>query len=423
MMIASGLAWPPTRDEALRRLNAFLSRAGRAYAATRNEDRGPDDRTNVSVLSPYLRRRIVTEAEVVRAIREEHGASASRKFVQEVLWRTYWKGALEGRPVVWDCYVRHADELAERLAHVPDLAERYDRAVAGTTGIAAYDTWTRELIATGYLHNHARMWFASIWIFTLELPWELGAAFFLRHLLDGDPASNTLSWRWVAGLHTRGKTYLATRANVLRFTGGRLDPGPQLARRAYALEDDGARGTFELPPATATTPGPALLVVHEDDLGVESLPLGDPPVRAVVGLAMARGRSASVEAFADGALDDALRRAQARFRVPTVRVSGTDDAAADTIASLAQAHGTATALAPFGPLGPVREALAALAPALAVRGVHLTQQIRDWDRALWPFARAGYFTFWSQAEPLLEGLAASPRVELAPVPGEALPTE
>jgi deoxyribodipyrimidine photo-lyase len=65
----------------------------------------------------------------------------------------------------------------------------------------------QELVETGYLHNHARMWFASIWIFTLRLPWELGADFFLRHLLDGDAASNTLSWRWVAGLHTKGKHY------------------------------------------------------------------------------------------------------------------------------------------------------------------------------------------------------------------------
>ncbi len=74
-------------------------------------------------------------------------------------------------------------------------------------------------MATGYLHNHARMWFASIWIFTLRLPWELGADFFLRHLLDGDPASNTLSWRWVGGMQTMGKTYLARADNIATLHG------------------------------------------------------------------------------------------------------------------------------------------------------------------------------------------------------------
>ena len=75
-----------------------------------------------------------------------------------------------------------------------------------------------ELKETGYLHNHARMWFASIWIFTLKLPWQLGADFFLKHLLDGDAASNTLSWRWVAGLQTKGKHYLATTWNINKFS-------------------------------------------------------------------------------------------------------------------------------------------------------------------------------------------------------------
>jgi hypothetical protein len=62
------------------------------------------------------------------------------------------------------------------------------------------------------------MWFASIWIFTLKLPWQQGAAFFLEHLFDGDAASNTLSWRWVAGLQTKGKHYLAKAWNIEKFT-------------------------------------------------------------------------------------------------------------------------------------------------------------------------------------------------------------
>ena len=72
------------------------------------------------------------------------------------------------------------------------------------------------------------MWFASIWIHTLELQWELGADFFLKHLLDGDPASNTLSWRWVAGIHTKGKMYLADENNIKKFTLDRFKPQNKL---------------------------------------------------------------------------------------------------------------------------------------------------------------------------------------------------
>lgn len=81
------------------------------------------------------------------------------------------------------------------------------------------------------------MWFASIWIFTFKLPWQLGADFFYRRLLDGDSASNTCSWRWVAGPHTVGKTYLARADNIEKFTAGRFAPHGQLATIADALED------------------------------------------------------------------------------------------------------------------------------------------------------------------------------------------
>ena len=76
----------------------------------------------------------------------------------------------------------------------------------------------KELKERNYLHNHTRMWFASIWIFTLNLPWQKGAEFFMKHLFDGDAASNTLSWRWVAGLQTKGKHYVAQSWNINKFT-------------------------------------------------------------------------------------------------------------------------------------------------------------------------------------------------------------
>jgi deoxyribodipyrimidine photo-lyase len=129
---------------------------------------------------------------------------------------------LELRPSVWQRFVDERDRQRESFPNARAIVA----AETGMTGIEGFDDWARELVDTGYMHNHARMWFASIWIFTLRLPWALGADFFLRHLLDADAASNTLSWRWVAGLQTIGKTYLATSENIVRSTNGRSGTRP-----------------------------------------------------------------------------------------------------------------------------------------------------------------------------------------------------
>ena len=235
---------PASRAEGLVRLEAFLPHAGRDYAARRNHDHGPQARGNVSVLSPWIRHRLVTEPEVVAAVLKLHAPSACAKFVQEVCWRTYWKGWFEQHPDAWTRYRSGLDRLVDRLDRDAALAERYRQAVEGRTGIACFDAWAGELAGHGYLHNHARMWMASIWIFTLRLPWELGADWFLRHLADGDPASNTLSWRWVGGLQTRGKHYLARAANIAEYTDGRFDPRGELDEAAAPLPAD---APFERP--------------------------------------------------------------------------------------------------------------------------------------------------------------------------------
>ena len=67
------------------------------------------------------------------------------------------------------------------------------------------------------------MWFASTWIFNLGLPWQLGVKFFFKHLFDGDAASNLLSWRWVAGLQTKGKQYLVSSSNLRKFSNNRFN--------------------------------------------------------------------------------------------------------------------------------------------------------------------------------------------------------
>ena len=197
-------SFEPTRRAGLERLVGFLPRSGRAYERSRNFDFGPDSRGNVSMLSPYVRHRLTTEEEVLAAVLDEHGREASSKFIDEIFWRAYFKGWLEHRPTVWTDYREEVVRLSRTLESDSQLQAAYAAATGGRTGIDCFDSWAAELVDTGYLHNHARMWFASIWVFTLKLPWQLGADFFFRNLLDGDPASNTLGWRWVCGLHTKG---------------------------------------------------------------------------------------------------------------------------------------------------------------------------------------------------------------------------
>src|SRR6056297_4129138 len=227
-----------TRASGLEIMRGFAPRMGRRYAKGRNFDHGEGAHRDVSTLSPYLRRRLVLEQEAVATALGAHGHAGAEKFIQEVIWRGYFKGWLEHRPGIWQSY---RDGLMRDLEQVDGdrrLRREVASAEAGETGLACFDAWARELAETGYLHNHARMWFASIWIFTFGLPWRVGADFFLRHLLDGDPASNTLGWRWVSGLHTRGKAYAAQAWNIEKFTGGRFSPSPRDLGDVEALEEE-----------------------------------------------------------------------------------------------------------------------------------------------------------------------------------------
>jgi deoxyribodipyrimidine photo-lyase len=397
-----------TRAEALARLEAFVPSAGRAYRATRNEDRGPGDRSNVSVLAPYIRARLVTEVEVVRAVLARHSLSGAEKFVQEVFWRTYWKGWLESRPLVWQHYRRDVDASLDRVSHDRELSDAYARATEGRTDMPAFNAWAHELVEHGYLHNHARMWFASIWIFTLRLPWELGADFFMRHLLCGDPAANTLSWRWVAGLHTPGKTYRARRENILRYTGGRLDPGPHLAPRADALSGP-TYAAGSLPEGlTLGATGPALLLLHDDDVGLETLPLEPYDIVTSCGLLAAEGRSsqplaAGALSFAHGAIADALRRAPSAHEATIV--SARDPvSAADGLVARARERDVRLVVTPYAPSGPVADALAVLEPLLAARTVTLVRILRPFDALAWPHATRGFFQLKSKIPGILLAL-------------------
>ena len=381
----------PTRSAGLSALSDFVPRAGRDYASDRNHDTGPEHRTNVSVLSPYIRHRLVTEAEVVQAVLAVHSPQASEKFVQEVFWRTYWKGWLELRPEAWRRY------RADVTRMLPDADPAYTDAVAGRTGIGCFDAWATELVDTGYLHNHTRMWFASIWIFTLGLPWQLGADFFLRNLYDGDPASNTLSWRWVAGLQTKGKTYLATADNISRYTDGRFSPRG-LATSAVALTEEPIPAPAPLDGSVAVRSGRVGLLLHEDDLHPETLlsaVSSDTRVGAVAGFSAVKGRSRASVAepvieFTEAAMTDALTRASGHFDVPTPSLG---ELTAAAVLDWATASDVATVLTPHAPIGPAQEQLAGLESELSESGVALIRVRREWDTSAWPHARRGYFGF------------------------------
>ena len=190
----------------------FIQKGLKDYSSQRNYDFGPKSRENISNLSKYISHRIINEYDLIREILSEYSLQKVDKFIQEVFWRVYWKGWLEHRPEVWRDFVNSSPTYSE---------EDYMKAINGETGIECFDDWIKEIKTENYLHNHTRMWFASIWIFTLNLPWELGARFFMKHLFDGDAASNTLSWRWVAGIQTQGKNYLARESNIRKFTNQR----------------------------------------------------------------------------------------------------------------------------------------------------------------------------------------------------------
>ncbi|MEI3868238.1 FAD-binding domain-containing protein [Microbacterium sp. CCNWLW134] len=400
----------PTRAAGLEALRDFVPRAGSAYARQRNIDTGPH-RTNVSTLSPYIRHRLVTEREVVTAVLEAHSLSAAEKFVQEVMWRTYWKGWLEQNPEVWRRYRQDVAELID--AGSADTPE-YRDAVSGRTGIDAMDAWAGELVETGYLHNHTRMWFASIWIFTLRLPWQLGADFFYRHLLDGDAASNTLSWRWVAGLQTVGKTYLATASNIARYTEGRFHP-EGLATSAPAPSEEPLPPRSPIPSVETAPSGERLgILLHEEDLALDSLrgehPWLDGGVVAIAASADAEARSPmgasdTVRAFTAGALADGLDRAAP---AATALVLGVDPAAA--VVEWAAAENLDTVVIPYAPVGPVEERMTALRAGLREGGIALRAARRDWDSLAWPHARRGFFPFRTQIPQLLsqQGIPASP---------------
>jgi deoxyribodipyrimidine photo-lyase len=403
------MQFAPTRAAARARLAAFLPAAGRHYAETRNADDGPAQggRGNVSQLSPWLHAGLIGAPEVLQAVLGQHSPRAAEKFIAEVFWRIYFKGYLEQRPAIWADYIKGRDRALAALDANAGLHKGYSEAVEGRTGIEAFDVWAQELVATGYLHNHARMWFASIWIFTLKLDWRLGADFFLRHLMDADAASNTLSWRWVAGLHTKGKHYLARADNIARYTAGRPEgalAAPRLAGdEAEPLTEpqDYGRQRLDLPgPVNAADLAePFALVLHDE--AAHHAPLDLPAAPALVIAAARPGARSSgalgphARSFAEGAIANGSAEATAAFGCP---VAVWQEGA--PLAPLLAEAGITRLAVPYLPTGWTRDALwPDLAPLVA--GGRVVTLLGDLDRATWPHAKAGFFGVAKAIEGLL----------------------
>lgn len=190
-----------------------------AYASTRNYGDG-----KVSQLSPYIHHGVLSLNEVRNYALTlcKQGVQIS-KFIQELAWRDFWQAVLTQHPKwAWqdiEAYKTgfHAEDYADMLAD--DIAQ-------GCTGVACLDAFIHELKSTGYIHNHARMYLASYVVHFRRIRWQAGASWFLQHLLDGDVASNNLSWQWVASTFSH-KPYIFNLDNVHKYFKNQVDTTPK----------------------------------------------------------------------------------------------------------------------------------------------------------------------------------------------------
>ena len=303
----ASLAHAPTLAAAHARIAAVRPAA---YARTRNAIDGA-----VTGLSPYITHGFVTLTDVLAGVvggvvggaTARHPLDVQHKFVFELGWRAYFRHVWQhrGGAILQSLHPGPLPDSAY-AATVPDDIRQ------ARTGVPAIDTAVRTLYATGLLHNHARMWLASYCVHLRKVHWRAGADWLVGHLLDGDLASNHLSWQWVAGTGS-GKPYLFNADNVARYApaawhspGSAIDQGydalDRIARNAApwpagAADAGNSDGVGE-PPCLAAPPASAAFVapdaaavqgrdvwiVHPWSLG--ALPASLPADTLVLGLAL-----------------------------------------------------------------------------------------------------------------------------------------
>jgi len=385
-----------SRSRAWQAFTEFLPDAGVNYSQRRNFDLSAGGVDTTSRLSAAISRRLMSEDEILHRCVEAHGADACFKFAQQTVWRTYWKGWLEWHPSVWSDYRVALDTLGG----LP-VSQMHRKALEAATGIEAFDHWRRSLAASGWLHNHARLWFASIWIFTLRLPWQLGAKLFLDELVDADAAANTLSWRWVAGLHTAGKMYVARAENIQKFTDGRFFPAGQLDEGPAGMVESSAAMRLSALPESSLVElphGKRGLLIHREDLSVETTQIGTGTFDRVAFLRTpSASQSACVKAFETAAEMDAVERLRRHFEVDVTYIASPEQLnhwtrGLDAVVVMDIWQGT------------LRDAVLpwftdVACPVLLAR--------REYDLRLIPHATSGFFSFSRDLPSMLKGFVGS----------------
>ncbi len=389
---------PPTRASALAQLDEFIAVA-RLYARDRNHVKPAHPA--VSKLAPAIRHRLISEEEVASIVLQAHSFGRVEKFIQEVYWRRYWKSWLALRPTVWSEYVSFLSDSSKDPA-VETIAN-------AESGNAVIDHFAHELVTTGYLHNHARMWFAAWWVHEARLPWQWGADFFFRHLLDGDPASNTLSWRWVAGLQTPGKTYLARRSNLEKYLAPELldslADGLTDFENPRALQPE----AFSKPPITHRDepaenfiPSAATgLWIHEEDLAVETTSLAPTAFSAITVTGDAESWERyqfpdSKRKWISAALQDAATRAEEHWKTPvSLETMQTNK---ESLVKWAKANSLDQVVAMRPEIGPLSDSLPGLLATFSEAGIRLVFIERAEDLSVRQFATGGFFQFWERIQ-------------------------
>ena len=395
---------PLTRQDALIAWEKFLPNV-LAYSNARNYVQ--HGHSNVSRLGAAIRFRTLLEDEIIEDTLVRHAFEPAQKWLQEVCWRRYWKGWMEAHPDVWSSWRRQVRALRGTLS--AQTLERVEQVAEGRSGVACMDQIARELVDTGYLHNHARMWWASFWIHVEQLPWELGADFFFRHLSDADPASNTLSWRWVAGIQTRGKTYLVRRSNIEKYAPCYLADSEAGAERiadgfvSARLVQHPGNVRRELP-VCATDYKPlgerTGLWLHADDLLPEIGPLAgaapacvaaclcEPVYEGVYGLSRSRVDALRI------VTRDGVSRAASHYRCKAEVLEGDDPV--NGLVEWARENALSAVVAFMLFVGPTSDMLPRLRRGLEAVGVCLTLVRRPSDQEAFSLATAGFFPFWQK---------------------------
>ena len=373
--------FPYSRENALNSFESFCRSQLPFYSQRRNYDLG-NPHKGVSKLSPYLRRRLVSENEVLSIALRKNSLSSLEKFIQEIFWRTYWRGWLEMRPDVYRDYETGQDETI----------------LPGKTGIKCFDHWTDELIETGYLHNHARMWYASIWIFTLRKSWVSGANFFKDHLIDWCPASNTLGWRWVAGLQTQGKIYVAKADNIKLFTNnrffpdGELNESPVFEDQLWKTYEKSSNIHYENP--NFSTGNDIGLVLNKNDLTLNHY-LSEKQIRfegcIFYDPKYQESKSLAVQKFESGLIEHLSLELKDFYFCQTKK----------SLVSWGKGKKLRYLIFPFETVGNKYFMASEFINELRSQNIEPIFYMRDWDSSAFPYASKGFFPFKKNISDLL----------------------